>query len=781
MKANLFRCSLLAAHVALASCLFAGAELDRIREAQLDCRYPRISVHMGRADVHKRADAAMAFYNARLGDTNAEHRAQLVNLAELAVRAYLRAEDFDVVKDLSERFLADEKSPLGARLAAAEYLAVRAERVEKDAFKADRIYETVCSWKHFGDAGKLDYHAKRAALRGRQQGIDAELAYLRDLVANWEPAQYRDSFVHPRMAPYIAKVYERDMDYRGLFDFWKGEGNGVEALRVLFDGRHADDAEKERLSHELVSGAEKGKMPLVAWVYLFQNDEAFALKHLDAALGDTKASTNAVATALLNTFVRSDLLSVYGINSPTQYRNHELIVRTYGLYRRLRDTLGEPVAFDAAQYGAQGFAALQRPGEAVAALDAGLENAALKPAEAYQLKVARAILKGEDLAKVEPELARGLSATERADRFGRAGVIAILSEEPALQEAAAAYVKKCIDPDPVAKAYVVRYSERPIGGAGDWTNIPFKPDEDDFDRKFGGPGMDFMVTDVATGDRGEAVKGDGSVRKHPVTLQVVADEWGVHFLYSFYDRRARQFESGELDPGSFENYLAPGDNQPYVCYITYPKKDAEPFVMNTTYNMPGQRRVELQNRYTFRNDTVFADDRVMAYTAFSWDTYADHVPVDGGTWDFESIFWGPVPCAWNGTKSIHGRSTWGRLRFALGEKGRAQILRLQLFKAAKYYLDETKPAGHTKNSRGAQGGVFYFWNDAEYGDPDFYRTVLAPLRAELDAAAAKVTARMTDDDVRDLSERYLLRFRNIRDEVSRLRREYRRTDLLSGR
>ena len=286
-----------------------------------------------------------------------------------------------------------------------------------------------------------------------------------------------------------------------------------------------------------------------------------------------------------------------------------------------------------------------------------------------------------------------------------------------------------------------------------------------------------MLTDVATGDRGNATEGGETARKYPTTLQAVADDWGVHFAFTFYDKRARQFESGELDAGSFENYIAPGENQPYTCFLCYPRKDADGFLMNTTYDTPGHRRADAKNAHQFRSDVRFTDDSVVTYCAFSWDVFADHVPVDGGEWDFESVFWGPVPSAWNGTKTIHGRSTWGKLRFELGEAGRTKILRALLYKAVRTYRLE-KTAKGPGGTRGAQGGILDFWQDEAYGDPAFYAEVLKPRVEELDAVADRVKVAMTDAEVREICEKYYRRFHDLRFTVSRLRTDYVRQKMI---
>ena len=58
------------------------------------------------------------------------------------------------------------------------------------------------------------------------------------------------------------------------------------------------------------------------------------------------------------------------------------------------------------------------------------------------------------------------------------------------------------------------------------------------------------------------------------------------------------------------------------------------------------------------------------------------------------------------------------------------------------------------------------------GDPEFYKVVLKPIVEELDAAADKVKLTMTDAEVKELGEKYLSRFLNIRYTVAQLRARY---------
>jgi hypothetical protein len=126
------------------------------------------------------------------------------------------------------------------------------------------------------------------------------------------------------------------------------------------------------------------------------------------------------------------------------------------------------------------------------------------------------------------------------------------------------------------------------------------------------------------------------------------------------------------------------------------------------------------------------------------------------------MFWGRKGnCSWNGLKTIHGRSSWGRLAFALTEDERRQILRSAIVAARQAYEETKRPTG-----------VCGLWQNAEVGDPVFYESALKPIVEKLDAAAARVSADMDEKTVEELARSALPVWHNFKFEVQRLRAEY---------
>ena len=574
---------------------------------------------------------------------------------------------------------------------------------------------------------------------------------------------------------HAAEVHQSFYDPQAAFDLFVKVGRLDDALRLYDNGRLGDSAQASALCKRMLTG-EKSPFDTRchAWTWLYNREPAFADAHSPLRPGDTLKNTNSVIGALAYKLTRGQIYHLEGSTSPIAYfGDRAQVIRTWKAYLALLKTTGAKPAFGPSEAAVVSFAGEGDKTAAVTAAQLGLENEKLKPEERSELALMAETLalKGAaeaiaaTLAKVEPKVAGDLDAKLRLKHFDRVGSAAVMTLDESLARGFAQYRAK-VGPEPEKKSYVVRFSERPVAGAADWANLPFKPEESAFDRKYGGGGAAFLVTDVSTGDRGEAVKGG----EGQTTLSVVADVWGVHILRTFHDKRAREFERGFLDAGSFEEYIAPGENQPYTCFLVYPKKDALPGGFETAYDGEGRRRIDFKDPTSFKSDVAFTDDAVMVYTGISWNNFATLVPKDGAAWDFESVFWGPNECAWNGLKTIHGRSSWGRLVFEMPESARLKILEDQICKAVVRFKAEKK-AGH------GHEGLITHWTDEAVGDPVFYAERVQPLVDRLDAVVQRVNADMTAEDVKDIAENWLQKLVDFPYIVNRLRGEWLREKL----
>ena len=745
------------------------AEVARLRKVHMHAQPP---------EVMKIVPPAWEFL--RTNETDSAKAADLVPVRAQLLKTLARGSDFKAGAALAKALWGDAKLAYDVRLVAADYLVRGALEDGRD---EKTVAELLAPFKGVPlDKIGVNNYVELLRIRTRPFIVRNDKAgALRCFAEGRAELQGPEGFkawMNGRIDPAEAAVYATFQDKRGQLDFWLRRGTRLEALRVISNGEVADEALGGKLAREIIVSDDPKAGQVDAFCWLWGRDCEFCEQHLAEALGKTAASTNALVSRVGRLLASGNFHCTYGEKTPAFALDWPAAVRTWRLYRGLCAGAGCKPAFAPTRNAVMAFAGLGDRAAAVAAADEGLANAAIKPEERAELRLMAGILKltGDEDAvaagvkKLVEEVAKDCPAKEMRKRYERAAAVAVVSCDDALARGVAKFYRGAMDVLKEPVVYTVRFSERPVGGAAGLATLPERPEESPFARSFGSDKLSFMLTDVSSGDRGNAAQGGKQEREHPVTLQVVADEWGVHFFYTFYDRRARQFESGELNAGSYESYLAPGDNQPYMCIMAYPRKDAVASIMNTPYNTPGHRRADPKDLRSFRSDTLFEDDRVVTYLAFSWDSFADHVPVDGGEWNFESVFWGPVPCAWNGTRTIHGRSSWGRLRFALGEAARVKILRAQLFKAVNAYRAEQQPQGGFATS--PQLGVFDHWKDTAIGDPAFYAEVLKPLEERLDGVAARVKIGMSDDEVKEIVENHFAEFHDIRFTVARLRTEY---------
>lgn len=731
------------------------------------------SVHTYASDVWKKIPPALDFLAAHKGDVS--NKVVLSEVKMTVLKTAARARDLDVAQPLARELLETDGIHVAWKIDAAEYLANGILR--KDDFNgADALYAPFLEMKQAGLNDLVHTYALRADLYTRRNDMAGALA----VIADAQKTRTENEGWYKIFSSYLDteayKIYKTFYRYEEAYAYCLSKGRKSMALELVSGGLIADLPRGEKLAKEMLADKNLALGErLAAWDWLFTRDHALTDQYFTEMLGATTRETNNVISKLQSKLFGTSIHNVYDAGHPAYFGNWEETVRVWESYAKILAMIGGAPEFRSAQYGMTAYAEAGNLKKAAEVAAYGLSNASLKPEERYEFALASQALtltgKPEKIAKaigkIDNELGADLPAAERIKRLDRVGSAAVASGNEELARGFSLY-RDTVKPDLPKKRYVAHYSPRRVAGAGDWVNLPFKPEEQAFERKYGGGDLSFMTTDVATGDRGNAVKGGHS--DHPTTLQVVTDDWGIHILMSFYDSRAREFEAGALDAGSYECYIAPGDNQPYSCFLCYPRTDASVYMYNTSYNSPGHRRILDADPSKVKSETLFTDDCVINYVAFSWDNYATLIPTDKTVWDLECVFWGPVASAWNGTESIHGRSTWGELCFDLPTAARVKICRAQIFKAANTYKAEKGPNPTVRNS--VQGGIFDFWQDEELGDPEFYASVLKPLEEKLDKGLEKVKVGMSDEDVRDVAENYLQQWRDIRFTVSRLRSAY---------
>lgn len=400
---------------------------------------------------------------------------------------------------------------------------------------------------------------------------------------------------------------------------------------------------------------------------------------------------------------------------------------------------------------------------------------AFSPADVYELKLSAAMapLKGSpelvaaELAKIEPPLAEGLKVADRLDRLQKCASVASAANDEHLVRGVELYLKT-VSPQAEKRTCTIGWSDTPIDGVAAWKGLDDKGEL--MDRNYGGF-KEVFVTDVASGDRGAST--DASATRP--TMWAVCDDWGVHFKFADPDEKAREMYLGSVRAGTYELYIAPGADEPYTM-VNFPAKDSgRTSAMNTAYDHAGYRRIDVNDRSLYRSMTSFDGKALITTVSFSWSNWADKVPTADSVWDFEVVRWGRTGnSAWNGLRRVHGRSTWGHLRFDLPKSARAQILRRQVLTAAATYKSEKSAYSF------GRGGIIDKWGDRAMGDPAFFAAEVKPLVEELDGYLAEATPDMDDDKVLELAEKALPKWRDLRYIISAKRADYLRRTLAQG-
>lgn len=321
-------------------------------------------------------------------------------------------------------------------------------------------------------------------------------------------------------------------------------------------------------------------------------------------------------------------------------------------------------------------------------------------------------------------------------------------------------------PEP-KKTYEVSFSDKPILGLSDFLAIQKNIKPQLMNRKYGG-NMDFLVTDVSTGDRGSAITSANDKAKYkPVEMRMVCDEYGIHMLFTVFDPESAKIATGLMGAGSFEMYLAPGENQPYLCFLPN-LENGSCGIWNSSYNTRQWRQTKESEISFFRTQHQFTQDGYLFYMFISWKKFYDKLPEKkGDCWDFENIFWSRFGgYGWNGTKSIHGRSTWGKLDFSISDAQLRKIKRHIIVDASKAYkLEQT-------TTYRCHGAVDLWKNDDLLGDPAFFKAKVAPITDKLDADLKCVVPNMDDAMVDRLYREAVPGWYEIRLIIADLRRQY---------
>ena len=583
-------------------------------------------------------------------------------------------------------------------------------------------------------------------------------------VMRQEPAVREPAPTDPKaLAAYYAKYYLIDEQ----IDCLKKAGLGTEAAKVMV-GRSPELSEAAyALAEEDLKAAgaagDKGRFT-AAWRFLLSECPARSDRSAQEAVRVLGAAT--AANEWLN--CASGLRFAFNGNWARVRRAYELAFDADGASTNRLWT------FKQVKYAIPAYLEVGDAESVVRFCDLGLASAAkgdkrcvYKPEDVYLLKLAKVVCVEGDadvvaaqLAAADGEFGGEVAPKKRKEALECLGSFAMNANREPLVRGVAAFLDKVFAPKP-DRSYVVRFSPTRILGLGNWDAVAatVKPGTEKLDRSYGGDAS-CLWTDVATSRGSVDADANKSYARAP-EWQAMADDWGLHFRLEVFDEKAKEIAMGLASAGTLESYLAPGENTPYHAFL----HSFEPgglSVYNGVYDEPDHREIDPKDRVNCHEEVLTTEGSVILYMAFSWNVYATRVPTAESVWDFEPMLWGrKSSCSWNGLKTIHGRSSWGHLTFALADADRRQILRPVLANARRGYESLKRPTG-----------LIGKWQNEEVGDPAFYDSVLKPIVEGLDPEVARVSPEMDDATVDELAASVLARLHNLRFEVQRLRAEY---------
>jgi hypothetical protein len=688
--------------------------------------------------------------------------ADAIRLREKVQRTLQALGKDDAARDQARYIYAATNAPAASRVAACAYLAQ--SLIETGAYaKASEFLRTPFAFP--GLTAQIT--AKIVESIGRvavvQDQFDAALAIYREAYTHFKTSEMTNL-----VTGLSAAVLVDALRFEEAAKLWIDQGRLLDAADV-FGSRHSPFGDRARELRLQMLEDEAAPLALRAKAYssfltMDRKDVPIATRYVDVFI---RANTNAAAAAFVNMLTANGRGTAYFGDYAGGVRCLEW----------LKPLVKPNSTFKTTICGLNAYAGLGRLDDAVAFAREALGYAGYTPQELYQLKITAAALTLRDpkasvetctasLAKADADAVKTfpLSAADRATALEFVGTTLLHARlEPAARAVDSLY-RNLYVPEP-KKCYTVTYSETPITGIDTWNAVAAKVERQLMDRKYGG-NLEFLATDVATGNRGEGI-GAGAVSAPAkfTELAFICDVNGIHFRFDAADSQARDVEAKLVGAGSYEGYIAPGANQPYICFLVDLQSGKVDFY-NTTYETQNHKRIRSEDITLWRGEHRFTDTGYTTYIFLSWDAYADKLPQAGDLWDFENAHWGRSGSfTWNGLKSIHGRSSWGNLAFNIPPKARIAIKRKLIFNALVRYKAEKRTSHHHE-------GVLDHWLDAEVGDPVFYAACVKPLVVKLDACIPLVKADMSDADVERVFNEAVFGWNNIRHLVADLRRKY---------
>lgn len=257
-------------------------------------------------------------------------------------------------------------------------------------------------------------------------------------------------------------------------------------------------------------------------------------------------------------------------------------------------------------------------------------------------------------------------------------------------------------------------------------------------RRYGDNLQLLIETDSAI--LGREMTTDQGEKFRPTELFAFWDRYGVKILLRSFVDNMESVKAGFGGPGGYETYLATGIDDPYHCIMFDPKeggKADDEFV--TQYdNLTGYRQLSDKDG-TLVFDNLYFDDGAATLITIPWKATFNATPWKRPAWYFEPIHWAHGGLSWGGSKSVHHRSSFGKLRFTGGDAKSYTAVKRTLLPVAKAKF------GASCSAR--SGGETERWQDPELGDQEFYLAEVKPLVERIKPMMNLVKADMSDEDV----------------------------------
>ncbi len=411
-----------------------------------------------------------------------------------------------------------------------------------------------------------------------------------------------------------------------------------------------------------------------------------------------------------------------------------------------------------------------RTAEAAAIAEKFAKNEKISVVDKTRLLAYAAVLHGQDPKNLIE--AAGLPVKEKAAVYLSLARQCMLWNKLELAEKYAAVYESFFQTYP-DRRLTVKWFDKPILNISDWRAVYSSLEKQYCDIPYKGS-MDFVETDVSTGDRGDLSTDKNAAKVKSLEITTLCDKNGLHIFLRAEDENARAIEMGYGRGIGTEMYFAAGLNQPYICMGSNPQKGVT-FGFQTTYNNRNHTRLDVSGKsaqQSFHSEVAFSDNDYVLHMFFAWDSFYNKLPANGTDWRYECLAWTPNGgFSWGGSQGIHSASRWGSLRFELTPEQLTAIRKQLLFRYVRSYKMYSSGAGVSEN-------LFEVWGDSEIGDPEFYQTVLKPIETELDFYAAKVKPDMSDEDVNLVYSKAFPRMKGLYHEIDELRRQYMTNRLL---